>query len=131
MKDTLRNILHTLSSQYSPENKNAAFFSPAVMPCPDKRVFHTNEEVRRAVLLQEGVQMIPQFGHPVQHPDQVLVGQISLILRLHHLPVQVAHQEAVGWLHIVGEGHHPTMMKSTRKKSKHRPVSEYTKGLVC
>lgn len=76
-------------------------------------MLHTNEEVRRAVLLQEGVQMIPQFGHPVQHPDQVLIGQASLILRLHQLPVQVAHQEAVGWLHIVGEGHHPKMMKST------------------
>lgn len=35
------------------------------MLCADKSVFLTNEEVWRAVLLQEGVQMIPQFGHPV------------------------------------------------------------------
>lgn len=88
-----------------------------VTPRPDMRGTHTDEEVRRAVLLQEGMQMIPQFGHPVQHPDQVLVGQASLVLRLHQLPVQVPHQEAVGRLHIVGEGHHSKTVKGTSKKS--------------
>ena len=67
----------------------------------------TDEEVRGAVLLQEGVQVVPQLGHPVQHPDEVLVGQALLVLGLHQLAVEVAHQEAVGWLHVVGERHHP------------------------
>lgn len=77
------------------------------MPCG----IYTDEKVRGAVLLQEGVQMIPQFGHPVQHPDQVLVGQAAFMLWLHQLPVQVAHQEAIDWFHIIGESHHPDMMK--------------------
>lgn len=66
----------------------------------------TYEEVGSAVLLQECMKVIPEFRHPVQNLDEILIGQVSLILRLHHLPVQVAHQEAIGWLHVVGEGHH-------------------------
>ena len=61
------------------------------------------------MLLQEGVQVVPQLGHPVQHPEEVLVGQVPLVLRLHQLPVEVAHQEAVGRLHVVGERHHPSL----------------------
>ena len=59
------------------------------------------------MLLQGGVQVVPQLGHPVQHAEEVLVGQVPLVLRLHQLPVEVAHQEAVGRLHVVGERHHP------------------------
>lgn len=59
------------------------------------------------MLLQESVQMIPQFGNPVQHPDQVIIGQAAFMLWFHQLSVQIAHQEAIGWFHIIGESHHP------------------------
>lgn len=59
------------------------------------------------MFLQEGVEVVPELGHPVQHPQEVLVGQAPRLLCLHQLPVQVAHQEAVSRLHVVGEGHHP------------------------
>ena len=59
------------------------------------------------MLLQEGVQVVPQLGHPVQHPQQLLPVGVDVAVRLHQLPPQVANQEAVGGLHVVGEGQHP------------------------
>jgi len=67
----------------------------------------TDEEVGGAVFLQEGVQMVPELGHPVQHAQQLLLVGVDVCVRLQQLPPQVAHQEAVGWLHVVGEGQHP------------------------
>lgn len=66
--------------------------------------------------------MIPEFRHPVQNLDEILIGQVSLILRLHHLPVQVAHQEAIGGFHVVGEGHH------SRKAINKQPESIWSQG---
>lgn len=59
------------------------------------------------MLLQEGVQVVPQPGHPVQHPQQLLPVGVGVAVRLQQLPPQVADQEAVGRLHVVGEGQHP------------------------
>ena len=57
------------------------------------------------------MQVVPQLGDPVQHAEEGLVAggvvDLLLLLGLHRLPVQVPDQEAIGGLHVVGEGHHP------------------------
>lgn len=67
----------------------------------------TNEEVRGAVLLEEGVEVIPQLGHPVQHPKQLFLVSIDVTVWLYQLPPQVTDQKAIGWLHVVRESQHP------------------------
>lgn len=83
------------------------------------------------MLLQESVKVIPEFRHPVQNLDEILIGQVSLVLRLHHLPVQVAHQEAIGRLHVVGEGHHSEVVKTKTQSQFENCCQQFVLSLFC
>lgn len=51
----------------------------------------TNEEVRGAVLLQECVEMVPELGHPIQYPQEIVIAQAFVVFCFHELSVQIAH----------------------------------------
>lgn len=53
------------------------------------------------MLLKEGVEVVPQLGHPVKHPKQLFLVSVDVAVGLHQLPPQVTDQKAVGWLHVV------------------------------
>lgn len=70
----------------------------------------TYEKVRRAVLLQESVEVVPELRHPVQDVEEGLEVRRVLpcfLVRFHSFPVQVPQQEPVGRFHVVGERDHP------------------------
>ena len=55
--------------------------------------------------LQELVDMGPHFGNPVNGAIQIIVPDARADLRFHQLPAQVASQEALDRLHVVGAQH--------------------------
>lgn len=73
-------------------------------------MYLTYEEVWGAVLLQEGVQVVPELRDPVENVEKFLVvsREVPLfVVGLRGFPVQVPQQEPIGWFHVVGECDHP------------------------
>lgn len=62
------------------------------------------------MLLQEGVEVVPELRHPVQDVEKrlemcrVLSG---VLVGFYSFPVQVPQKEPIGRFHIVGERDHP------------------------
>ena len=58
--------------------------------------------------LQEGVEMLPGLGDPVDDLDQVVATHVPVNLRLNQFPLQEATQETLHWLCVVGTQHPPS-----------------------
>ena len=76
----------------------------------------TDGDVRRAVRLEEAVDVLPHLGHPLddalqlrvtagRHAPGALSAPIALQLAVQQLAAQVAPQEALHRLHVVGAQH--------------------------
>lgn len=71
--------------------------------------------------LQEAVEVVPNSRYPVDDLHQLHVARSAADLRLDQLPPQVATEEALHRLHVVGTQHPPdqrTHMKTLIKKTK-------------
>lgn len=69
--------------------------------------------------LQEAVEVVPNSRYPVDDLHQLHVARSAADLRLDQLPPQVATEEALHRLHVVGTQHPPdqrTHMKTLIKK---------------
>lgn len=67
----------------------------------------TDGDVRGAVGLQEGVEVLPGLGDPVDDLDEVVAASVPVNLRLDQLPPQETAQEAFHRLSVVGTQHPP------------------------
>lgn len=68
----------------------------------------TNGDIRRAVCLQEAVEVLPGLRDPVNDLNQVIAAHVLIDLRLYQLPPQEATQETFDRLSVVGAQHPPT-----------------------
>lgn len=67
----------------------------------------TDGDVRRAVCLQEAVEVVPNPWDPVDDLNQLYAARSAADLHLDQLPPQVAAQEAFHRLHVIGTQHPP------------------------
>lgn len=67
----------------------------------------TDGDVRRAVCLQKAVEVVPDPRDPLDDLHQLCVARAAADLRFDQLPPQVAAQETLHWLHVVGTENPP------------------------
>lgn len=94
-----------------------------LQPC---RVSPTYGDIRRAVCLQEAVEVVPNPWDPVDDLHQLHAARSAADLHLDQLPPQVAAEEAFHRLRVVGTQHPPDPRThryvQTLKKQKFRYV---------
>lgn len=91
----------------------------------------TDGDVRGAVCLQEAVEVVPDPRDPLDDLHQLRVPRAAADLRLDQLPPQVAAQEALHGLHVVGTENPPDQREaglSTELKTSDRSVSTGVEG---
>lgn len=67
----------------------------------------TNGDIRGAVCLQEAVEVVPDLRDPLDDLHQLRVPRAAADLSLDQLPPQIAAQEALHRLHVVGTENPP------------------------
>lgn len=78
-------------------------------------VWLTYGDIRRAVCLQEAVEVLPGLGDPVDDLNQVIAACVLIDLRLYQLPPQETSQEPFDRLCVVGAQHPPTVWQDRRQ----------------
>ena len=88
----------------------------------------TNGDIGRAVGFKELVDVRPDLGHPVDDLVEVVVPHARADLGLHQLAAQVAAEEALHGLHVVGTQHPPETQGQTCKSFIYTVKYRYRKG---
>ena len=88
----------------------------------------TNGDIGRAVGFEELVDVRPDLGHPVDDLVEVVVPHPRADLGLHQLAAQVAAEEALHGLHVVGTQHPPETQRQTCKSFIYTLKYSYRKG---
>lgn len=86
----------------------------AKLPVQTCEVPLTYGDIRGAVGLQEAVEVVPGAGHPLHYAHQLRATRAAADLCLQKLPPQVASQEALQRLGVVGTQNPPVGTQGLR-----------------
>lgn len=77
----------------------------------------TYGDIRRAVCLQEAIEVLPRLGDPVDDLNQVIAARVLIDLRLYQLTAQETSEETFDWLGVVCAQHPPTQGQMINSES--------------